>query len=313
MNATFETLAMASMEVDVMIAAQILGKAGLPVFPCRPDKHPYTEHGYKDASTDQSQIIQWWDQYPVAMIGLPTGAVSGLVVVDVDIKGARNGFLFLQNRDAACTFATETPSGGMHFFYQHPGGKVKNSRSKIGDGIDIRGDGGYVIFPPSLGAIGSYNLALLSRISELPRWVCDTENEEIPEIIENNESIEAINISSILSSISVISTLSVSEVIEKTLPKQTGERNECIMNLARGLKFEAGLKNEPLPDIVPYVQRWHQLALPVIGTKSFMDTLSEFRYAWKNVRVPLTVNLLQMAIMLAEQYPPATPKCNALR
>ena len=66
-------------------AAKSLVSLGWPVFPCKPDKSPLTPHGFKDATTDQQQIDQWWTAHPNAMIGMPTGAASGCFVVDVDI------------------------------------------------------------------------------------------------------------------------------------------------------------------------------------------------------------------------------------
>ena len=63
-------------------AALLLAKRrGKPVFPCKPDKKPYTNHGLHDATTDEATIRKWWAQYPDALIGLPTGNVSGLVVM----------------------------------------------------------------------------------------------------------------------------------------------------------------------------------------------------------------------------------------
>ena len=58
---------------------------GLPVFPCKPDKTPYTTHGFKDATTDETQIHMWWAAWPEAMIGIPTGGCSGLWVLDIDM------------------------------------------------------------------------------------------------------------------------------------------------------------------------------------------------------------------------------------
>ena len=55
-----------------------------PVFPCKPDKTPYTRHGFKDATTDAEQIRAWWERWPDASIGLPTGLAGGVYVVDVD-------------------------------------------------------------------------------------------------------------------------------------------------------------------------------------------------------------------------------------
>ena len=63
-----------------------LARAGIPVFPCKPDKTPYTAHGFKDATTDPSKVAAFWQANPRAMIGVPTGQASGLFVVDLDTE-----------------------------------------------------------------------------------------------------------------------------------------------------------------------------------------------------------------------------------
>ena len=65
-------------------AALKYAEKGWPIFPCGANKRPLTPHGFKDASTDAEQVAQWWTDYPDAMIGLPTGALSGIVVLDID-------------------------------------------------------------------------------------------------------------------------------------------------------------------------------------------------------------------------------------
>ena len=62
---------------------------GLPVFPCRPDKTPYTAHGFLDASTDRETLVGWWVKTPGALIGMPTGAGSKLFALDLDRDPAR--------------------------------------------------------------------------------------------------------------------------------------------------------------------------------------------------------------------------------
>jgi hypothetical protein len=301
MNTQFEGLLAAAHARDTLSAARILADNGLQVFPCRPTKAPYTPSGFKDASSDPAVIAGWWNQWPNALIGLPTGIVSGLVVVDVDVKNGRNGFRGLVHRELGCTFATETPSGGMHFFYRHPGGVVRNSASKFADGVDVRGDGGYVIFPPSSTVDGCYSLAIPSIICNLPEWVHGTEKEEATSMASILSNI------SVISDISVVSVLSVPQVLSRTQPMQEGERNRCLLNLARGLKYESGLKNQPLEVLLPIVRQWHELAFPVIGTKSFTDTLSDFRHAWKHARLPLTFDAMQAAVGYANANPVPVP------
>jgi len=135
-------------QLDCALSYAALGK---PVFPLKPDKKPYTKHGFKDASLDPAQIRAWWGRWPDAGIGIPTGKASGWLVLDIDVdKGgdASLSALVEQHGDLPPTPRAKTPSGGDHFFFKNPTDvEVRNSESKIGKGIDIRGEGGYVGVP----------------------------------------------------------------------------------------------------------------------------------------------------------------------
>src|SRR3984957_3924318 len=67
-----------------LAAQRLAGNHRLPVFPCRPDKGPYTPKGFHDATTDAAAICRWWKRWPWAFIGVPTGHASGVLVIDVD-------------------------------------------------------------------------------------------------------------------------------------------------------------------------------------------------------------------------------------
>ncbi len=152
----------------------------LPVFPCAPDtKSPITKHGFKDAVDDSEQIDAWWTADPLAMIGMPTGARTKVFVLDVDLKVGRDGeaslaALIAKNGPLPETRIVTTGSGGRHIYFQHPGFKISNSVSKIAEGLDIRGDGGYVILPPSVRADGTfYEWAAMGEIAPAPQWLID--------------------------------------------------------------------------------------------------------------------------------------------
>lgn len=141
-------------------AALAYAARGWPVFPCKPgEKTPLTDHGFKDASTDTSQITAWWTQWPSANVGIATGAASGLIVFDFDVKSGQPGtetFHELQRgHGQLLTLTSKTPSGGWHLLFEHPGGDVKN-RAGLLPGLDIRGDGGYIVAPGSSTAVGAY-------------------------------------------------------------------------------------------------------------------------------------------------------------
>ena len=143
-------------------AAIEYAKKGFAVFPLKyRDKVPLTRNGCKDATTDAAQIKAWWQKYPNANIGLATGSVSqNVFVIDLDIDEDRgiDGYHSLEDwqrehGDFPETWTAITGRGGYHLYYRG-NGKVKN-RAGIIDGVDIRGNGGYVVAPPSIHKNGN--------------------------------------------------------------------------------------------------------------------------------------------------------------
>jgi putative DNA primase/helicase len=129
-----------------------------------PGKHPLRDlvpHGHKQATIDDTMIGDWWSLCPRANIGIRTGAISKLIVMDIDsAKGGDQSFVELQNRIGRMTTSQRvaTGSGGLHLYFGHPGdGRVfKGSVSKLGVGLDVRADNGYVVAPPSRNLKGKY-------------------------------------------------------------------------------------------------------------------------------------------------------------
>lgn len=163
-------------------AAGMLAAAGVPVFPCVPGgKQPATEHGFHDAATDPQRVAAWWRRWPGTNIGVPTGAASGLVVVDVDVHGPVNGFTAFERATYAGLIAgwqvmVDTPSGGMHAYYPATPEVTQPCWQAARAGIDFRGDGGYVIAPPSVlpsdGELVAYRMRI---INTEPAGVLDAE------------------------------------------------------------------------------------------------------------------------------------------
>lgn len=122
-----------------------------------PGKHPRTPNGVKDATTDPDAIRHWWTKWPDANIGLATGAESDIVVVDADGDAGLESLQTLRLLyDLNRVPEVLTGSGGRHLYFRHPGGTFKNrvKFSSAYPGLDTRGDGGYVVAPPSLHASG---------------------------------------------------------------------------------------------------------------------------------------------------------------
>jgi hypothetical protein len=150
---------------------------GWLVFPCEPGgKRPLTVHGLLDASSDPAQLDRWAEQWPRANIGLRTGRESGLIVLDVDGDDGAESLRRLEsaNDPLPRTLSIVTPRGGAHYYFAHPGGEIRNSAGLLGAGLDVRGDGGYVIAPPSVGAGGVlYEVDDESEPAPLPAWLID--------------------------------------------------------------------------------------------------------------------------------------------
>jgi putative DNA primase/helicase len=134
--------------------ALTLAKSGLPVFPCKPEslgekhKQPFTHQGFKDAATDPPQISAWWSRWPDALVGVPTGAVSKLWVLDADVDkktGECVGEATLERFGVGThPHRVETPSGGAHYIFRWQPSLPRCSVKSLA-GVDVRGEGGYII------------------------------------------------------------------------------------------------------------------------------------------------------------------------
>lgn len=131
-------------------AALAYAKRGIPVFPCRTGgKEPLTPRGFKDATTDPRKVHAYWRRWPGANIGVPTGSRSGLLVLDEDRAGAI-GELEEEQEPLPATTRARTGGGGLHLWFRLPAGvEIRNSAGRLAEGMDVRGEGGYVVAPPS--------------------------------------------------------------------------------------------------------------------------------------------------------------------
>lgn len=172
--------------------ALALAELGLAVFPClaQPEadkidpktgevlkgkgaKSPHTPHGFHDASTDPNVIRSWWKRLPDALVGLRTGRVNGIAVVDLDVKNGSDWRVSMPKvgLDLPKTHTIETRSGGLHKYYRYPTGveKIPSSANLFKHlagnnttGIDTRGDDAYVI------AWGDLTKEIIAGLAEWP-------------------------------------------------------------------------------------------------------------------------------------------------
>lgn len=122
-------------------------------------KHPRTGRGLKDASRDLDKIEEWFgDNSPPSNIGIVTGEISGITVIDIDIApgkfGAESWAEIVAEHGEPDTLMCQTGSGGMHLFFQY-NSALKTASNVLGKGIDSRNDGGYVVAAPSAHRSGS--------------------------------------------------------------------------------------------------------------------------------------------------------------
>lgn len=169
-------------------AALRYAERGVPVFPlhsmddtgvctcggpeknpkCTPGKHPrygrgLVEHGHNSATTNLELITQWWRKWPEANIAIPTGRRTGVWVLDVDPRNSGDETYEWLKEEYGLPETTQQQTGGggrQHLYswaeHSEPGVEVRNSTGEIGGvktlGVDVRGEGGYIVVPPSVTA-----------------------------------------------------------------------------------------------------------------------------------------------------------------
>ncbi len=186
-------------------------EAGIAVFPCRErggeefdpstgevidraEKAPYTPNGLKGATTSARIINIWFgEKYPCAVVGVPTGEKLGAWVLDLDRHGDRDGHQWIADMEAKHgplpdTARATTANGGTHIFFNHVDG-VRN-RAAIADGVDTRGEGGYIVAPGSVMADGrkyewiDFTGDGLPALADAPEWLLDLVISKAPAPIE---------------------------------------------------------------------------------------------------------------------------------
>lgn len=184
--------------------AEHYARLGFPVFPlhgiieengelkcscnekkCKPGKHPATRNGLLNATIDHTQISYWWGTNPNYNIGLVTGFNSGIFAVDIDTNkcDGEKSFRELESYhklnypdvyESVETIINLTGGGGRHSIFNFISDyEIKCTRGKLGNGIDIRGDGGYIVAPPSRHISGNQYQwqGVNSQISDPPLWL----------------------------------------------------------------------------------------------------------------------------------------------
>lgn len=157
-------------------AAIAYATRGFAVFPCVPrGKVPATPHGCRDATKDVAQIAGWWRENPNYNVAVATGPVSSVFFLDVDGMDAEAFLRKLEQQYGALPETVEsiTPRG-RHLFFKCENGAVRNSAGAMAPGLDIRGEGGYVVLPPSIHPSGRqyvWSVDSADHFAEAPAWL----------------------------------------------------------------------------------------------------------------------------------------------
>jgi bifunctional DNA primase/polymerase-like protein/primase-like protein len=161
----------------VLATALTLARRGLRVFPCLVrGKQPACERGCLAATVDESTIRQWWQSEPRYNIGVACGSLSGIFVVDVDSHEAEARLAKLEAEHGKLPPTVEVITiRGRHLYFRYPSKHaVRNTTSRIAPGIDSRGQGGYVLAPPSIHPSGrayAWSVDSANAFAAAPQWL----------------------------------------------------------------------------------------------------------------------------------------------
>lgn len=211
--------------------AMFYTERNIKVFPVkRQDKKPLCANGFKSATTDKVVLQEWNNKFPNCNVGIPTGHINNIFVVDVD---GEQGFKSLNRLEliyGKLDAPTVITGKGKHLYFKMPENvELKCSTSKIADHIDIRANGGYVVAPPSIHENGHRytweNFTPNQDFPEAPSWLIS--------LISNTEK----------------QPLPVSGVLEEISNAPQGQRNDTLYRRAISLIARAMRENLNIADI----------------------------------------------------------------
>jgi len=321
-------------------ALSYAGDFGWEVFPCHsvqdgvctcrkgkgcsePGKHPRTRHGHQDATTDAKDIGAWWRCYPTANVAIRTGQASDIIVLDIDPRhGGDDSLQSLQDRLGPLPEhpVAETGGGGTHRLFKHPGDRVAG-RQAIMPGIDIRGDGNYIVAPVSVHQSGRRyrwrkDAAEVGPPNLPYPWLfflpTPNAHRDIDTQRHRTSSARVPGVSGGLGGLR--DCCSVEEALQKallaTLPTGPGQRHDLLFRFARYLKSYPAFAQAPVSSMQPYVREWYTAATQFTRTQPFEDFWFDFAEGWDKVTTPMGTGAMKDMI---ERAKVATPPARAAK
>jgi putative DNA primase/helicase len=204
----------------------------------RPGKHPRTAQGLHNASDDPAVITQWWTRFPNANIGIATGAPSGIFVLDVDGPDGEKSLrrLIAQNGSLTPT-AIVTTGNGRHFYFRTLGRAVASSVGKLGRGLDIRGNGSYVVAHLSSHASGTHYRVVKESLLDGQFWASDAPNWLIQAVTADGPGVpqaldQGVNNKEAEYSARAYAKTALDQELERLRNTPKGERNDTLNRCA---------------------------------------------------------------------------------
>ncbi len=259
--------------------------------------------GFQFIRPRKANLRRWFakgQKYPAVILGDISG---GLVCRDFDVKGAYDCWAE-SHVELADLLPTVRTARGRHVYF----------RSKwqgfldMGDG-ELRGNTGhYCLLPPAVHPGGvPYEWLLPLPVGELPIIDPFDSNaglmKESSDVTEENRGKQKENISNIVEVFGEETLERINEAMAKTLPTGKGQRNKAVFEFARHLRGIPGLSDLHLDTFKLFVEEWHSQALPVIGTKPFIETWIDFLKGWPKVKWPVNEEFIPMILTKAQSNP----------
>jgi len=160
------------------------------IFPCAPrDKNPLLTDWPRRASSNANTISKWAEKYPACNWGLACGPESSVFVLDIDGERGEHSLRSLVEQHGTWEKTlTASTARGTHFYFRYPDAEIRNSASKVGVGIDVRGRRGYTIIPPSTHPSGAtYEWAGEPQIAAAPDWLLKSITSAARPVIEPSD------------------------------------------------------------------------------------------------------------------------------
>lgn len=277
-------------------AGEAYATIGWPIFPCHtkdgrgctcgksdcssPAKHPRTLNGVDDATTDTATISQWSARFGAVNWGMATGAQAGVWVLDVDPRHGGDKTLEAleaEHGELPATIEAKTGGGGRHFVWKYPGHEIQNrtgGKAGMPGGLDVRGDGGYIIVAPARHISGGAYEWLNGRSpldiepAEAPPWLLEVIRPQNGTAKKDNSPRQSATDVDILME-------AATRYIARAGGNGEGQRNGSAFNLAGHLAafvIEGGGPRLSESQILDLMRGWNHRNNPPLGDRE-LETL----------------------------------------